>query len=61
MPQPVARPELSEGSHLSYAVQWFLFSCAVAVGWVLAVRHSIGTRKHDAARAAAASATADSG
>jgi cytochrome oxidase assembly protein ShyY1 len=39
-PEPVAAPELGEGNHLSYAVQWFVFSIAVAVGWVLAVRRS---------------------
>jgi cytochrome oxidase assembly protein ShyY1 len=38
--EPVTPPDLSEGSHLSYAVQWFIFSICVAVGWVLAVRHS---------------------
>ena len=26
VPQPVVRPELHEGPHLSYAVQWFIFS-----------------------------------
>jgi len=40
VPEPVIAPDLSEGKHLSYAVQWFIFSIAVAVGWVLAVRHS---------------------
>lgn len=45
VPDPVLPPDLSEGSHLSYAVQWFLFSIAVAVGWVLAVRHSIAARR----------------
>lgn len=44
-PEPVAAPDLTEGPHLSYAVQWFLFSAAVAVGWVLAMRHSIATRR----------------
>ena len=44
-PQPVDVPELSEGPHLSYAVQWFIFSAAVAVGWVLAVRKSITARR----------------
>lgn len=39
-PEPVAAPELGEGNHLSYAVQWFVFAIAVAVGWVLAVRRS---------------------
>jgi cytochrome oxidase assembly protein ShyY1 len=46
--QPVTRPDLSEGSHLSYAVQWFIFSAAVAVGWVLAVRRSIAVRRRRA-------------
>ena len=39
-PQPIAEPELGEGPHLSYAVQWFLFSAIAAVGWFLAVRRS---------------------
>jgi surfeit locus 1 family protein len=43
--QPVTRPDLSEGNHLSYAVQWFIFSAAVALGWVLAVRRSIAVRR----------------
>ena len=38
-------PELTEGPHLSYAVQWFIFSAAVAVGWVLAVRKSVNARR----------------
>jgi cytochrome oxidase assembly protein ShyY1 len=44
-PTPVEAPELSEGPHLSYAVQWFVFSLCVAVGWVLAVRHSLTSRR----------------
>ena len=52
MLEPVVKPDLSEGSHLSYAVQWFIFSVCAAVGWVLAVRHSAGKRQRDAARAA---------
>jgi cytochrome oxidase assembly protein ShyY1 len=47
LPEPVATPDLSEGNHLSYAVQWFIFSIAVAVGWVLAVRRSIATRRRE--------------
>ena len=42
--QPVAFPELSEGPHLSYAVQWAIFSISVAVGWVFAVRKSARAR-----------------
>lgn len=41
---PVDPPELSEGPHLSYAIQWLIFSTAVIVGWVLAVRKSIANR-----------------
>ena len=38
---PVALPELTEGPHLSYAIQWIIFSIAVLVGWVLTVRVSL--------------------
>lgn len=50
LPEPVIAPDLSEGNHLSYAVQWFLFSIAVAIGWVLAVHHSAGKRRFEANR-----------
>jgi cytochrome oxidase assembly protein ShyY1 len=45
-PAPVPAPELSDGPHLSYAIQWFIFATSVAVGWVFAVRASI--KKHRA-------------
>jgi cytochrome oxidase assembly protein ShyY1 len=44
-PAPVTLPELTDGPHLSYAVQWFTFSVAVIVGWVLAVRKSLNARR----------------
>ncbi len=44
-PVPVPPPTLDEGPHLSYAVQWFIFSTAVLLGWVLAIRRSIATRE----------------
>lgn len=44
-PVPVPPPTLSEGPHLSYAVQWFIFATAVFVGWVLAVRRSVAARR----------------
>jgi surfeit locus 1 family protein len=47
LPEPVIRPDLSDGPHLSYAVQWFIFAAAVALGWVLAVTRSITKRRHD--------------
>lgn len=43
-PYPVPSPSLDEGPHLSYAIQWFVFSLAVVVGWALAVRHSSRSR-----------------
>lgn len=53
LPDPVARPVLGEGNHLSYAVQWFIFSIAVAAGWFLAVRRSVRTRRATATGAVA--------
>jgi cytochrome oxidase assembly protein ShyY1 len=53
LPEPVIAPDLSEGNHLSYAVQWFIFALAVAVGWVLAVRRSAATRRRAATTDAA--------
>jgi len=42
----IPAPELSNGSHLSYTVQWFLFALAALAGWVLVVRrHIAGERK----------------
>jgi len=52
-PLPVPPPTLDEGPHLSYAVQWFIFAAAVLVGWVLAVRRSIATRRRRANEPAA--------
>jgi cytochrome oxidase assembly protein ShyY1 len=40
LPEPIAEPSLGDGPHLSYAVQWFLFSALVAIGWILAVQRS---------------------
>ena len=44
-PVPVPAPTIDNGPHLSYAVQWFIFALAVVVGWTLAVRRSIATRR----------------
>ena len=35
---PVPLPELDDGPHLSYAIQWFMFSALAVIGWVLVVR-----------------------
>ena len=39
MPQTPLRPELNEGPHLSYALQWLLFAVMGFVGLSLAVRN----------------------
>jgi surfeit locus 1 family protein len=44
-PLPVPAPTLDEGPHLSYAVQWLIFAVCVLIGWVLAVRRSIRSRR----------------
>ena len=44
-PRPLVPPELTEGNHLSYAGQWFIFAICVAAGWVFAVRRSIRSRR----------------
>jgi cytochrome oxidase assembly protein ShyY1 len=49
-PYPIASPALTEGPHLSYAVQWFVFSASALVGWVFAVRHSVRERQSRAPR-----------
>ena len=41
---PINPPGLSQGPHLSYAIQWLIFSAAVIVGWVLAIRKSLANR-----------------
>jgi len=42
--EPIVAPALDEGPHLSYTIQWFIFSVCVIVGWVLAVRRSAAIR-----------------
>lgn len=49
-PIPLGPPDLSERNHLSYAFQWFIFAGCVVIGWVLAVRRSIATRRRSADR-----------
>jgi surfeit locus 1 family protein len=38
MPTPVEPPELDEGPHLSYAVQWFTFTAIALIGYPLILR-----------------------
>lgn len=50
---PIARPDLSEGPHLSYALQWFTFTIIGVVGIGVLVRADVRDRKKAAAKAAA--------
>ena len=45
LPLMVPLPELDEGPHLGYAVQWTIFSICAVVGWVLVVRKSAKARR----------------
>ena len=46
--QPIAPPELSEGPHLSYAVQWFIFTAFAIAGIVFFVRSDLRARREAA-------------
>lgn len=37
---PVPLPAASSGPHLSYTIQWFIFSVCVAIGWAFAIRNT---------------------
>jgi surfeit locus 1 family protein len=38
LPRMLGRPELDEGSHFSYAMQWFIFTTIAVVGYPLVLR-----------------------
>jgi surfeit locus 1 family protein len=38
LPRPAPLPELSEGPHLSYAIQWFCFATIAVIGGVILLR-----------------------
>lgn len=52
LPTPVDPPELGEGPHLGYAVQWFIFTTVVVVGYPLALRR-IGRQRQGSGDAGA--------
>jgi cytochrome oxidase assembly protein ShyY1 len=59
VPIPLEPPALDEGPHLSYAVQWFLFTAVVVIGYPILMRRiahqraSRGDPRADAERRAA--------
>jgi len=49
-PELIAAPEHSDiGPHMAYAIQWWLFSAAVPVGWVVLARREARDRAQAAA------------
>ena len=53
LPTLVPLPELDDGPHLGYAVQWIIFSICAVIGWFLLVRKSAKGRDQQRAAAAA--------
>lgn len=49
LPVPAPLPKLSEGPHLSYAIQWFAFAAVAMVGGVVVARRGRAVRPHDEA------------
>ena len=38
-------PEITEGPHRSYAVQWILFAIMTVIGWVILVRNEVKVQR----------------
>jgi cytochrome oxidase assembly protein ShyY1 len=45
LPREVPLPELSEGPHLSYSIQWFAFAAIGIIGYPLLIRREIRRRR----------------
>lgn len=54
LPVPVPEPELSEGPHLNYAGQWFIFTALTIVVYPLLLRRVARSKAREAAAAASA-------
>ena len=50
VPRLLPLPDLSEGPHLSYAVQWFIFTLCAAGGWIAVVRRQLRLNRQHAAK-----------
>jgi SURF1 family len=48
LPVPAPLPELSEGPHLSYAIQWFIFSLIGLIGYPIILRRQAYGRDRSA-------------
>jgi cytochrome oxidase assembly protein ShyY1 len=49
VPVVLGLPELDEGPHLSYAIQWFIFSTIAVVGYPLILRRNARERRSEGA------------
>jgi surfeit locus 1 family protein len=58
-PVAIGPPELSEGPHLNYAGQWFIFATIAAVGYPLILRRIARNKQADRKGAAAEAALLD--
>ena len=47
-PRPLPLPALDDGPHLSYAVQWFIFTICAAAGWIAVVRRQLREQRRSA-------------
>ncbi|WP_372699314.1 SURF1 family protein [Arthrobacter sp. JSM 101049] len=56
MPEPLERPSIKEGNHLSYSLQWFAFGVLSFVGLGYAARQQARINREDAQEAAEAEA-----
>jgi surfeit locus 1 family protein len=45
LPTPEPPPELTNGPHLGYAIQWFSFATIAIIGWVVLVRREVLDRR----------------
>jgi cytochrome oxidase assembly protein ShyY1 len=55
--QPIQLPELSEGPHFWYAVQWFMFTGVAVAGIVVFIRSDLRARREEREEATEAHAT----
>jgi cytochrome oxidase assembly protein ShyY1 len=55
--QPIQLPELSDGPHFWYAVQWFMFAAVAVAGIVVFIRGDLRARREEGQEAAEPHAT----
>lgn len=59
LPEPVPPPELTDGSHLNYTGQWFIFATMTAIVYPLLLRRTARNKEGEAAEARAAERAAE--